>query len=337
MLNSRSTPVWRYGVAVIATGLATVVTILLHRYLSHGVMALFIASVMISAWVGGLGPGLLASVMSVLASQYFFFPPIYSLAVDSSDDIAQIVVFSIVTVLITSLTHAQKRSLQALVESQKRLQDYAEAVWDQQRRIASELHDSLGQELTGVGFLSKSLSQSLQGTEGSRLADQIKQGVERSLDQIRGMAKGVMPVELDGDGLMTALRELTTSVSSIHGLPCRFECPHPVVMDDHQLASHLYRIAQEAVTNSVKHASARNVTVTLIGGVVDVVLKVADDGKGMPDFSSQSPKGSGLKIMRYRAAAIGATLRIEKNPPGGTVISCVAPLHPRKSAAERLA
>src|SRR5262245_41381997 len=186
-------------------------------------MALFFASVMISAWYGGLGPGLMASLLSVLASQYFFFPPIYSLAVESSDDIAQIVVFSIVTVLITSLSHAQKKSLKELVESKERLQEYAEAVWEQHRRFASELHDSLGQELTGLGFLSKSLSNQMQGTPGADAAEKIKQGVERSLEQIRGLAKGVMPVEHQPDGLMSALQQLTQSVSSSFGIPCRLE------------------------------------------------------------------------------------------------------------------
>src|ERR1043165_3462553 len=111
MSGFRNNWAWRYGVAVLSTGLTTGVTILLHRYLSHGVMALLMASVMISVWYGGLGPGLLASILSVLASQYFFFPPIYSLAVESGDDIAQIVVFSIVTILITSLAQAQKKAM----------------------------------------------------------------------------------------------------------------------------------------------------------------------------------------------------------------------------------
>src|SRR5581483_9793471 len=99
-------PLWRYGVAVVSTLAMIGLTLLLQRYLSHGVMALFVVSLMISAWYGGLGPGFLSSVLSVLASQYYFFPPIHSLAVESRDDIAQIVVFSILTLLICILTHA---------------------------------------------------------------------------------------------------------------------------------------------------------------------------------------------------------------------------------------
>lgn len=328
MSKIRKSPFWRYGVAVLSTAAVTAVTILLKPYLSHGVLALFVAPVMVSAWYGGLGPGLLTSLLSVLASQYFFFPPIYSFAVDSSDDIAQIVVFFILTLLITSLTHAQKRSLQALVESKERLQDYAEAVWEQQRRLASELHDSLGQELTGLGFLSKSLSQSMQGTEGAATADQIKRGVERSLEQIRGLAKGVMPVEQEPDGLMSALQQLTAHVTAIYKIPCTFISPIPVLVKDHTQASQLYRIAQEAVTNSMKHGRANSVWVSLEEANGGIVLKVADNGIGLPELPEKAGKGSGLQIMRYRAAALGATLRIEKNPPSGTLVMCFLPLTP---------
>lgn len=325
MTGFRNNWAWRYGVAVLSTALTTGVTILLHQYLSHGVMALLMASVMVSAWYGGLGPGLLASVLSVLASQFFFFPPIYSLAVESGDDIAQIVVFSIVTVLITSLTHAQKKALQEIVESKERLQEYGEAVWEQHRRFASELHDSLGQELTGLGFLSKRLSKETEGTPAAAAALQIKEGVQRALEQIRGLAKGVMPVEHQADGLMAALQQLTQSVSSSFGVPCRLESSGPVLLEDHTKASQLYRIAQEALTNAMKHAHARSVTVFLTRNGEGITMQVVDDGVGIPEGAVQSGRGSGLSIMKYRAAALGASLRVERNPPGGTSVACFLP------------
>jgi signal transduction histidine kinase len=326
MSTFRNNWAWRYGVAVLSTGLATGVTILLHQYLSHGVMVLLMAAVMISVWYGGFGPGLLASVLSVLASQYFFFPPIYSLAVESGDDIAQIVVFSIVTVLITTLTHAQKKALRALTESKERLQEYAEAVWEQHRRFASELHDSLGQELTGLGFLSKGLSKETEGTPAAAAADKIKEGVQRALEQIRGLAKGVMPVEHQADGLMAALEQLTQAVSSSFGTPCRLESSGPVLLDDHTSASQLYRIAQEAVTNAMKHGQPRSVVVYLTRNGEGVTLQVVDDGIGISDGTVNSSRGSGLSIMKYRAAALGATLRVERNPPGGTAVTCFLPV-----------
>lgn len=321
----------RYGVAVLSTSLTTGVTIWLHQYLSHGVMALLMASVMISVWYGGLGPGLLASVLGVLASQYFFFPPIYSLAVESGDDIAQIVVFSIVTILITSLAQAQKKALKELVESKERLQEYAEAVWEQHRRFASELHDSLGQELTGLGFLSKGLSKETEGAPAAATAEKIKEGVQRALEQIRGLAKGVMPVEHQADGLMAALHQLTQSVSSSFGVPCRLESPGQVLLEDHTSASQLYRIAQEAVTNAMKHARPRSVVVFLSRNSEGITLRIVDDGTGIPVEAEIPGRGSGLSIMRYRAAALGATLNVERNPPGGTIVTCFLPVRSSSS------
>jgi signal transduction histidine kinase len=289
-------------------------------------MALFIASAMISAWYGGLGPGLVASALSVLAAQFFFFPPIYSLAVDSPDDIAQIVVFSIVTILITALTHAQKKALEELVASKERLQEYAESVWEQHRRFSSELHDSLGQELTGLGFLSRSLVQSMQGTEAAAKAEQIKSAVERSLEQIRGLAKGVMPVEREPDALMSALQQLTRTMQSMVDVSCKFVCPDPVQVQDHTTASQLFRIAQEAVTNAMKHAKARSVVVSLRQSPEGITLEVADDGVGLREPPEPAEKGSGMSIMRYRAAALGAVLKVDRNPAGGTLVTCFLPI-----------
>jgi len=285
---------------------------------------------MVSAWYGGLGPGLLASVLSSLACQFFFFPPIHSLAVESSDDIAQIVVFAIVTVLITTLTHSRKKSLEALVESKKRLQDYAESVWEQHRRFSSELHDSLGQELTGLGFLSKSLVQSMQGTEGAAKEEQVKLAVERALGQIRGLAKGVMPVEREPDGLMSALEQLTQTAASLYGTPCKFVHSETVLLDDHTSASQLFRIAQESVTNAMKHAKARSVIVSLERNPQGIRLEIIDDGVGIPDLAGKAEKGSGLSIMKYRAAALGAQFRVGKNPQAGTLVTCLVPTHPER-------
>jgi signal transduction histidine kinase len=327
----------RYGVAVLATALTTGLTLLLQPYLRNGVMALFFGSVMFSGWFGGIGPGLVASFLSVVAARFFFFPPIYSLAVHSGDDHAQIVVFTIVTIIISVLIHIQKRTEKALVDSRERLRvtvDGAlDAVWQQQRRIAHELHDSLGQELTGLGFLAKSLSRSMEGTEGSEAAGRVKDGIERALDQLRGIAKGVMPVEPDAEGLMSALATLATTLEKMCSVPCRFECPSPVKVAKHQVASHLYRIAQEAATNAMKHARPKSVTVSLTADAAALVLKVEDDGIGLPARHESLQAGSGLRIMKYRAAALGAELTFVSRSPSGTIVTCTLPFTAEPPAA----
>ncbi len=212
------------------------------------------------------------------------------------------------------------------VTGRRQLQeDYADAVWQQQVRIAHELHDGLGQELTGLGFLSKSLVRSLEGSPGAETAGRVRQGIEQSLEQIRGLARGVMPVEREPEGLMSALRQLTGSMESVHGIPCRFECPEPVLVPDHQAASQIYRIAQEAMTNAAKHGRASGVTVWLEADAKGLLLRVVDDGIGVPVDPEKSPAGSGLRIMRYRAAALGASLSIRPASPQGTEVCCFLP------------
>jgi signal transduction histidine kinase len=327
----------RYGVAVLATALTTGLTVLLQPHLRNGVMALFFGSVMFSGWFGGLGPGLVASALSVLAARYFFFPPIYSLAVHSGDDHAQIVVFTIVTIIISILIQIQKRTEQALLDSRERLRvtvDGAlDAVWQQQRRIAHELHDSLGQELTGLGFLAKSLVRSMEGTEGSEAAGRVKDGIERALEQLRGLAKGVMPVEPEAEGLMSALQQLAATVEKMFAVPCRFECPVPVKVARHQVASHLYRIAQEAATNAMKHAKPKSVTVSLLADAKGLILRIEDDGEGLPSREENLLGGSGLRIMKYRAAALGAELTFASRSPSGTIVTCSLPTSAEPPAA----
>jgi PAS domain S-box-containing protein len=211
-----------------------------------------------------------------------------------------------------------------IVDRKLTQEDYVEAVWRQQLQTAQELHDSLGQRLTGLGFLSKTLAQKLKDTAQAKDADRVTEELEKALEQIRNLAKGVFPVDLDSEGLMSALAQLATTMESESGIACRFECPEPVLIEDNRVAMHLYRIAQEAVTNALKHARPHQVLVTLAGTEHGFVLKVSDDGAGIRDDTDRK-KGAGLRIMRYRAAAIGATLKIESPAGKGTLVVCQTP------------
>ncbi|HEV3028164.1 MAG TPA: sensor histidine kinase, partial [Planctomycetota bacterium] len=207
----------------------------------------------------------------------------------------------------------------------KRLQeDYTEAVWKEQRRIAHELHDSLGQELTGLGYMANTLSETLAGREESKSAERITKGISQALDQIRGLARGVLPVELQAEGLMSALEGLAEQTGSIYGIPVRFECNRPVLVKDGEVAMHLFRIAQEAVTNAVKHARPKSVTIRLENPGDGIVLGVQDDGIGAAGVDAIN-RGSGLRIMKYRASTIGATLTVKAGEGEGTTVTCAWP------------
>jgi signal transduction histidine kinase len=208
-----------------------------------------------------------------------------------------------------------------VLERQRLQEDYSEAVWQQQRVIAQELHDGLGQQLTGLGFMSQSLSEKLKDPEEARRAERLTDGLKTAMEQIRGLARGVTPVAADAEGLMSALRSLAETTAAAYGIDCRFECPEPVPVEDNAVAVHLFRIAQEAVTNAAKHGKPSRISILLRTGPEGLTLSVTDDGSGFSRTGGVH-KGSGLSIMRYRAAAIGAVLSIEDAAGRGTRVAC---------------
>jgi signal transduction histidine kinase len=229
---------------------------------------------------------------------------------------------------VSELMKAVGTELGHVVERKQLQEGYSEAVWQQQRRTAQELHDGLGQSLTGLWLLGTSLSDGLRNTGSATLARKLSDGLGRVLEEIRGIAKGVFPVELDSEGLMAALKTLAEDMSAASGIPCRFECPDPVLMEDNRAAMHLFRLAQEALTNALKHGRPREVVLSLRPTEEGVQLKIADDGIGIPPPAHRK-EGAGLRLMRYRAAAMDAILRIESNGGRGTLVTCLSPRAPK--------
>jgi two-component system, LuxR family, sensor kinase FixL len=193
----------------------------------------------------------------------------------------------------------------------------------EQRRIGQDLHDGLGQQLAGIGFLSKSLEQRLSGKKIPESADarQIAHLVSEAIAQARGMAHGLHPVDLAATGLMSALQELASTVEHTFRITCAFKCEEPVLLADNSVATHLYRVTQEAVNNAIKHGKAQNISIVLLRARDTITVSVRDDGVGFPDVLPEK-KGMGLQTMRYRAALIGATLSILRLPTGGTRVDC---------------
>jgi PAS domain S-box-containing protein len=200
----------------------------------------------------------------------------------------------------------------------------------QQWRIGQDLHDALGQDLTGIAFLSKELEDALaargvpESAEAARIVTYANQAVQRA----RALARGLCPVDLAAEGLMGALKQLAEGLGELFAIQCDFQCPQPVLVHDEGAALHLYRIAQEATSNAVKHGQARRVTIRLATASGGVVLEVLDDGKGIDPAAARHP-GMGIALMNYRARAIGGALRVAPRPEGGTVVTCSAPLQSR--------
>jgi two-component system, LuxR family, sensor kinase FixL len=197
----------------------------------------------------------------------------------------------------------------------------------EQRRIGHDLHDGLGQHLAGIELMSEVLEQNLASKklkgEAGRAGD-IARHVREAISQTRALARGLSPVISEPEGLMSALRELAANSENMFRVRCHFQCPAPVLIADHTVATHLYRIAQEAVSNAIKHGRARQVDIDLEGAADRVLLTIKDDGSGF-DGKPSAGRGMGLRIMQYRAAIMGGTLTIVGEPGRGARLTCLVP------------
>jgi PAS domain S-box-containing protein len=216
------------------------------------------------------------------------------------------------------------------VTEQKRLQrEILEISNREQERLGHDLHDGIAQQLMGIALLCKVLQQQLErgSIPEAEQASQIEKLVEDALAQTRSLARGLAPVEIDAGGLETALEDLARRVERMHGVRCRFRCERGLATASRTEALHLYRIAQEAVSNALRHAKPTRITIDISSANGRRRLTVVDDGTGFgPDPGSiRSPRGMGgmgLHIMRYRARMIDAIFDIRPAPDKGTIVSC---------------
>jgi PAS domain S-box-containing protein len=193
----------------------------------------------------------------------------------------------------------------------------------EQRRIGQDLHDGLGQQLTAIEFMCQSLKADLKkGSPEVREQIAAMSGfLRQAITQTRALAHGLTAFMLDASGLQGALAELVESTAKLGRVQCRFVCPTTVKLKDGETAVHLYRIAQEAIANALKHAKATEIEVTLSRRGSAVVLTVVDNGIGLPRKSEQH-SGVGLRVMQHRAATIGGELTIESKRSKGVIVTC---------------
>jgi len=465
--------IWRYMLAVLLVAAAAGIALAINPRIGESTAALFFAAVIISSWVGGLGPGLMATALAAyVAGKYYRINPVGSVGF-GWDDALQAGVFVAVAVLTSSLTSMRKRAESALhkayAELEARIQvrtselreseerfrllvdgvaDYAIVTLDssgrvvswnpgasrifgysneqavgqhasafyppeesvrgkpaadlleaaqlgrresegwrvrrdgsqfwanvittalrneqghlrgfaqitrdvselrslekevleiserEQMRIGHDLHDGVGQELTGIALLTQNLRQKLaqQSLPEEAQAARIASLINRALDQARKLARGFSPVEMEPQGLETALRDLAAKVQSSVKRPCVVSCKGTPNLSDDASAVHLFRIAQEAVNNAVRHSRSTQIRIELdtIDGLT--TLMVHDNGAGMPAVDSRN-KGMGISVMQYRARMIGGALDIQSSSSGTSIICrCPVPESHESPAARR--
>jgi two-component system, LuxR family, sensor kinase FixL len=195
----------------------------------------------------------------------------------------------------------------------------------EKRRIGEDLHDMVCQELTATALFLKSTAQQIaaDSAAAAKTLEESAQTVNRNVVLARKLAGGLQAIELTASGLKNALRDLAAGACDNNGIKCHVKIARGVHVPDDTVALHLYRIAQEALTNAVKHSGAKNVLITLDRSQTHTCVSVQDDGKGFAP--RKRGKGLGLHMMRYRANALGGELKIERRRTGGTDITCIIP------------
>jgi len=197
----------------------------------------------------------------------------------------------------------------------------------EQRRIAQDLHDGLGQHLTGIAFMSKVLEAKLSDKTLPEAVEaaQIVKMVNQAIDNTRQLARGLHPVAAEPLGLMSALKKWASEVEALFHIGCNFRCEKQIAIHDANMATHLYRIAQEAVNNAIRHGKTKNIVIRLSGKSGIGTLSIQDDGEGFPKQPA-SPPGVGLNIMNYRADIVGGSLKVQPNQDHGITVTCTFPI-----------
>lgn len=207
----------------------------------------------------------------------------------------------------------RKRLEQIIVETSER----------ERTRIGQDLHDGLGQLLAGIKYMTDVLEKNLaeKAMEEVISVREITKRLDEAIQQTKTLAREIYPVEIPAEGLMSALQEYAMQVNRMYGIRCELEEDQPLLIQDHSVATHLFRIVQEAVNNAVHHASANQITIQI--AVEDGLrsVRICDNGVGLPE-QFEKMKGVGVNSMKYRANVIGASLSIASNGTNGTVVAC---------------
>jgi signal transduction histidine kinase len=219
-----------------------------------------------------------------------------------------------------------------VIERQRTLAQFSDLVWEEQQQLIHTLHDSLGQQLTGLGMMAASLRQHMADAdpESAETAHQIARSAAEALERVRTLSKELFPADVDGEGFAAALRQLAFTTESLHKVACTVECEAPVVVPVGHAPTQLYRIAQEAITNVLRHANATSITIRLGSEAGHTSLSVIDNGIGI-DRHARSEVGVGLRIMQHRAASIGATFLVAPARERGTMVKCTLRANPSLS------
>ena len=297
----------------------------------------YLIPIVLAVWCVGTRMGVLISILCVIVS----WVSNYAAGLHYSSRIVPIwnmlvifVLYLVVVGLIKLHKELEERvrqrtaALMREMQERKRVEkELLETTEREQRRIGHDLHDSLGQHLTGTALAGHSLGQKLSGkslpeaAEANRLVELVEEAIELT----RTLARGLHPIEMSGEELVDGFQALAANVSERFGISCKFKCTRAPVVKDVNISTHLYRIAQEAINNAIRHGHSKKIEIRLEPLEQQIQMIVTDDGVGCKTIS-QNKNGMGLRIMAYRAEMMGGIFKIENVPGRGTRVLCLVPV-----------
>lgn len=235
----------------------------------------------------------------------------------------------------TALKNLNMNLEMEMMERLKAQKEILEISEREQKRIGQDLHDGLAQQLTAISYIGRVLWEklSLKGLSEAEDAFEILNLARKMVDEAKGIAKGFFPIELERNGLAAALKDLLVSTERMYQISCSHQFDESVQMKDFDAETHLYRIAQEAIHNTVKHGKAKQILLSINRSASgELLMTIEDDGIGFSDQNG-STSGMGIRIMKYRAKMLGGALDVKTNVSGGTRIVFKMPFESKKMTA----
>jgi signal transduction histidine kinase len=299
----------------------------------QSLLLFYLLPIALVTWFGNLALGLVYSFLSVLASVVSDLaagiPAIayWNIGMALGAYAVFTLLFSKLRTLLRELDQRVRERTAALeheVAERERLdREVAEIADRERRRLGQNLHDSLGQHLTGTALAAQVLREKLAARSSAEVvdADKVVRHIEEGIDLTQNLPRGFFSPELAADGHAIALRELGANTSERFQVTCDFNGDEAVQMPDSTTATQLYHIAQEAVMNAVKHAGAHKIDIALAKKNRELTLTVADDGVGLPEELPRPP-GLGLRLMAHAAGLIGGKFAVKRNRTCGTSVTC---------------
>lgn len=324
-----------YGTAVVLVGAALGLTLLIWTFIKPLASPLFLTAIMITAWRSGLRAGVFATLLSGFIIDYFFITPQYQLS-GNIDDIVRLFIFTLEGGVLCRLITWRTDAAEEIKISREQLRDLSlreqTSREEERRRIALEIHDELGQALTGlkmeIHLLNRQIKDSCHPGADS-IEKQIKDLLQQTDDTIltvRRIATELRPPILDDLGLAAAIEWQSQEFARRTEISCVFSSNAENIELGSEFSTAVFRIFQESLTNVVRHAEANTIEVNLKKLDQKLILRVEDDGRGIQSDDINGNRSLGILGMRERARLIGGDLEIFNGTGNGTVILLTAPI-----------